>query len=206
MAIKIARRKFIVALGGTAFAWPLAAHSQHVAMPVIGFVNGFSPETWAPNVTAFRQGLSEVGYDEGRNVAIEYRWAQNQSERLPGMVAELVGRPVTVIVAKRRRPGCAGSQGRDSDDSDRRHDCLRSGRERSRGQLEPAGRQHYRREHVFHRARREARAASARNRSQRLGSRLSRKSERPECESRREKWEAHCRIPIGSSAFTPLGF
>jgi putative ABC transport system substrate-binding protein len=99
MAIKIARRKFIAALGSTAFAWPLAARAQQPAVPVIGFVNGFSPETGAPNVTAFRQGLSEGGYEEGRNVAIEYRWAQNQSERLPGMVAELVRRPVTVIVA-----------------------------------------------------------------------------------------------------------
>jgi putative tryptophan/tyrosine transport system substrate-binding protein len=68
-------------------------------MLVIGFLNGLSPETWVPFVTAFRQGLSEGGYDEGRNVAIEYRWAQNQSERLPGMVAELARRPVTVIVA-----------------------------------------------------------------------------------------------------------
>jgi putative ABC transport system substrate-binding protein len=104
MTIKIARRKFIAALSGAAFPWPFAAHSQQVAMPLIGFVNGFSPETSAPNVTAFRQGLSEGGYDEGRNVAIEYRWAQNQSERLPGMVAGLVCRPVTVIVA------CGGDQ------------------------------------------------------------------------------------------------
>jgi putative ABC transport system substrate-binding protein len=104
MAIKIARRKFLAALGGASFAWPLTAHSQRVAMPVIGFVNGLSPETWAPNVNSFRQGLSEGGYDEGRNVTIEYRWAQNQSELLPGMVAELVGHPVTVIVA------CGGDQ------------------------------------------------------------------------------------------------
>ena len=92
------RRDFITLLGGAATAWPVLAHAQQ-PMPVIGFVNSLSPEVWAPFVIAFRQGLSEGGFDEGRNVAIEYRWAQNQSERLPGMVAELVRRPVTVIVA-----------------------------------------------------------------------------------------------------------
>jgi putative tryptophan/tyrosine transport system substrate-binding protein len=90
------RRDFITLLGGAVL--PVVAHAQQ-PMPVIGFVNSLSPEVWAPFVKAFQQGLSEGGFDEGRNVAIEYRWAQNQSERLPGMVAELVRRPVGVIVA-----------------------------------------------------------------------------------------------------------
>src|SRR5260370_12358703 len=93
------RPEFIMLIGGAAAAWPIVAPGQESAVPVVGFLNGFSPEVWAPFVAAFRQGLSEGGYDEGRNVAIEYRWAENRSERLSGMVGELVHRPVAVIVA-----------------------------------------------------------------------------------------------------------
>jgi putative ABC transport system substrate-binding protein len=92
------RREFLTLLGG-ATAWPLAARAQRPALPVVGFVNAGSPEAYAPYVTGFRRGLRETGYVEGENVAIEFRWASGQYDRLPEMVAELVRRPVAVIVA-----------------------------------------------------------------------------------------------------------
>jgi putative tryptophan/tyrosine transport system substrate-binding protein len=93
------RRQVISLLGSLAAAWPVTANAQRAEMPLIGFLGSASPDAFANRLRSFRQGLSEVGYVEGQNLGIEFRWANNQLDRLPALAADLVRRGVTIIAA-----------------------------------------------------------------------------------------------------------
>ena len=100
------RRNFLAGLVGTTVAWPLTALAQQPAMPVIGFLNSASPQPFENYVAGFRAGLKETGYVDGKNVAIEFRWAEGHYDRLPGMAADLVRLKVAVMVAN----GCSNGE------------------------------------------------------------------------------------------------
>lgn len=110
MAIEIGRRKFIAGLGGTAATLPLAAHAQQPALPVIGFLSSRSPGESSGLVAAFRQGLREVGFVEGQNLAIAFRWAEGHYDRLPPLAVELVDLRAAVILAAGGSPSALAAK------------------------------------------------------------------------------------------------
>ena len=132
------RREFIALVGGAAAAWPLMARAQQPVVPVIGFLGAQSPDGFTEQQRAYRQGLKDTGYVEGENVTIEYGWAENQTDRLPALAAELVLRRIAVLVASGGPPCGVGGQGGNHDDPRSLHHRRRPGQARFCHERRPA--------------------------------------------------------------------
>ncbi len=134
------RREFITLLGGATVTWPVAAYAQQPAMPMIAYLGPISAEAVAGRLRAFREGLKEIGYTEGENVAIRYRYAEDQNDQLPAMAIELARRQVSAL-SHRRYPSGVRSQGGNHDDPHCLHPGQRPGPARYCREHSPAGRQ-----------------------------------------------------------------